>query len=107
MPKEFQFIRVRLKTEQHRLLNLAHVINISEDDRSLDKSVKLNRHLLNDILHEMECLLAQFLRIDSRYQPALVELREEKTFILHTTGGTDRKPLSGFQKRFPGDDHEQ
>ncbi|KAH0542818.1 hypothetical protein FGG08_002772, partial [Glutinoglossum americanum] len=103
MPKTYEYLLVRLKTEQHRLLDWARVAGISETDETLSKSVaRLNRTLLLDILHQKESLLLGFGKLDARYQkllqkPLLVDVPPpsySKSQQL-TRGGV-------FQDRFPG-----
>ena len=67
MPADLQFLRVRLKTEEHRLLDWGKVANLSEDDRLFNRSVKLNRHLVNDILHETQMLLLDCCKVGGSY----------------------------------------
>ena len=66
MPADLQYLRIRLKGEQHRLLDWGNIASISESEQSFNRSVKLNRHLVNDVLHEMEGLLFQACKIESK-----------------------------------------
>ena len=59
MPKEFQYLRVRMKTEQYRLLDWAHVAQLNEHDEELLISNAF-RALLLDVLDQKERLLRRF-----------------------------------------------
>jgi hypothetical protein len=63
MPKECEHLRVRLKTEQFRLLDWARVIQISEDDSNLTIGTE-GRGMLLEVLHQQQELLFRFARYD-------------------------------------------
>ncbi|KAI9766439.1 MAG: hypothetical protein M1840_006546 [Geoglossum simile] len=102
MPGEFEYLLVRLKTEQHRLLDWARVAGISETDETLSKSVaRLNRQLLLDILHQKETLLLGFGKLDSKYKKLLRPLLlDEAPPAYSETQQLTRR--GAFQDRFPG-----
>ncbi|KAF2841113.1 hypothetical protein M501DRAFT_1000270 [Patellaria atrata CBS 101060] len=68
MPKEFQYLRVRMKTEQYRLLDWAHVANLSENEDDLLIS-NASKSLLLDVLHQKEQLVNRFGKYDEKYKP--------------------------------------
>ncbi|KAI9856001.1 MAG: hypothetical protein M1813_009326 [Trichoglossum hirsutum] len=103
MPKQYEYLMVRLKTEQHRLLDWARVAGISETDETLSKSVaRLNRQLLLDILHQKESLLLSFGKLDARYQKVLKKplLMDEPPPAYSEKQQLTRR--GAFQDRFPG-----
>ncbi|KAF2761380.1 hypothetical protein EJ05DRAFT_262959 [Pseudovirgaria hyperparasitica] len=67
MPREFQYLRVRLKTEQYRLLDWAEVANLDEQDEGLLIS-NHSKGLLIDVLDQQKQALDRFGRIDERHQ---------------------------------------
>ena len=67
MPAEFQYLRVRLKTEQYRLLDWAHVVQLDEQDDHLLIS-NASKGLLLDVLDQQNKLLQQFGRVDEKYK---------------------------------------
>ncbi|KAH0548316.1 hypothetical protein GP486_007991, partial [Trichoglossum hirsutum] len=102
MPQKYEYLMVRLKTEQHRLLDWARVAGISEIEGTLSKSVALlNRQLLLDILHQKEALLLSFGKLDSRYQKVL----KEPLLVDEHPQNPEMQQLTrrgSFQNRFPG-----
>ncbi|KAI1420584.1 prion-inhibition and propagation-domain-containing protein [Xylaria sp. FL1777] len=59
MPKEYEHLRVRLKTEQFRLLDWARIVQVSEDDSSLIIGTA-GRGMVHDVLHQQQELLFRF-----------------------------------------------
>lgn len=79
MPKEFQYLRVRLKTEQYRLLDWAHVVQLDEqDDRLLISNA--SKGTLLDVLDQQNKLLQAFGKVDEKYKrlrkPLLTDAEE-------------------------------
>lgn len=111
MPADCQYIRVRLKTEQYRLLDWADVVRLEETDDNLLIS-NSSKGLLLDVLDQQRLLLNQFGRLDDKYKslskPLLVEYVEENgqlpsppAYSPTDDGSTVRRVDSDFQKRFP------
>ena len=63
MPPLFHYLRVRVKTEQHRLGNWALVANLTEQSGSLSTSLQLNEALVQEVLREQETILTGFWKI--------------------------------------------
>jgi hypothetical protein len=112
MPSDCQYLRVRLKTEQYRLLDWAHVVRLDETDENLLIS-NSSKGLLLDVLDQQRRLLHQFGRLDEKYKklsrPLLVD-SEEANGVLPSpppyTPAEDEKHTiqrqdSDFQHRFP------
>ena len=80
MPSDCQYLRVRLKTEQYRLLDWADVVRLDETDDNLLIS-NSSKGLLLDVLDQQRRLLHQFGRLDEKYKklskPLLVDFVEE------------------------------
>ncbi|OTB00333.1 hypothetical protein M426DRAFT_66080 [Hypoxylon sp. CI-4A] len=68
MPKDYEHVRVRLKTEQLRLLDWARVTQISEDDSTFKLGVA-GRGAILEVLHQQEELLFRFARHDKHLAP--------------------------------------
>ncbi|PSN67496.1 hypothetical protein BS50DRAFT_610587 [Corynespora cassiicola Philippines] len=115
MPSDCQYLRVRLKTEQYRLLDWADVVRLDDTDESLLINNQ-SKGLLLDVLHQQHQLLYHFGRFDDKYRtlskPLLVDAQEENNGILPSPPAyspTDEGPESptlekadtGFQRRFP------
>ena len=115
MPKEFQYLRVRLKTEQHRLLDWARVANLSEQDASLSTNFRLHRHLLLEVLDQTEALLLSFGKFNDRYRQLVTDssttnadINGSEVFPEYSSEHPSSPPslqkfgtLSAFQDRFP------
>ncbi|KAF2731817.1 hypothetical protein EJ04DRAFT_578805 [Polyplosphaeria fusca] len=113
MPEECQYLRVRLKTEQYRLLDWAEVVQLDEqDDRMLISNS--SKGLLLDVLDQQRRLLHQYGRLDDKYKklskPLLSDAQEAKNGVLPDPPAyseTDEKSPtlqrteSDFQSRFP------
>ncbi|KAF2133590.1 hypothetical protein P153DRAFT_420427 [Dothidotthia symphoricarpi CBS 119687] len=80
LDKDFQYLRVRMKFEQYRLLDWAEIVGIDYTDEKLILN-KTTKALVLDLLEQQNILLAQFGRRDTKYKrfksPLLVELAEE------------------------------
>jgi hypothetical protein len=111
MPSDCQHLRVRLKTEQYRLLDWAHVIKLDETDEKLLIS-NATKGLLLDVLDQQSQLLLQFGRLDEKYKklskPLLVDAAEENGTLPDPPAysETAKSPTiarvdSDFQRRFP------
>jgi hypothetical protein len=64
MPKNVEYLRVRLKTERHRLLNWAEVAELTEENESLSHN---SRSLARDVLAQKQQLLMSFVKLEMRY----------------------------------------
>ena len=80
MPSDCQHLRVRLKTEQYRLLDWADVVRLDETDDNI-LIANASKGLLLDVLDQQRRLLNQFGRLDEKYKklskPLLVDYVEE------------------------------
>jgi Prion-inhibition and propagation len=84
MPAESQYLRVRLEMEQHRLVDWSHVaglIKIETTDH-LTGSLRINRHLLLDVLTEIKTVLDNFGKAKGRY----AELRPIESDAMESRG---------------------
>lgn len=111
MPSDCQYLRVRLKTEQYRLLDWAEIVRLDETDDNLLIS-NSTKGLLLDVLDQQRRLLHQFGRLDEKYKklskPLLVDYAEEHgylpdppTYPPADDNVTVRRVDSDFQRRFP------
>ncbi|KAF2190936.1 hypothetical protein K469DRAFT_359701 [Zopfia rhizophila CBS 207.26] len=111
MPSDCQYLRVRLKTEQYRLLDWAHVVQLDEQDDNLLIS-NSSKGLLLDVLDQQRKLLAQFGRLDDKYKkltrPLLVDevetngvLPDPPAYSPTETSPTIKRVDSDFHNRFP------
>jgi hypothetical protein len=66
--KEYQYLRVRIKTEQCRLLDWANVTKLTERDETFLIS-RAGRTITIDILDQQRRILTQFGRFDDRLRP--------------------------------------
>ncbi|KAF9893340.1 hypothetical protein FE257_011772 [Aspergillus nanangensis] len=65
MPAQLQYLRVRLKIEQHRLLNWAEVVKLSEQANPLTATVIPHENLVQEILREKDTILNRFVKVQS------------------------------------------
>ncbi|KAF2263802.1 hypothetical protein CC78DRAFT_518082 [Lojkania enalia] len=113
MPSDSQYLRVRLKTEQYRLLDWADVVQLDEQDDKLLIS-NASKGLLLDVLDQQRRLLHQFGRLDEKYKklakPLLVDAEEANNGVLPSppaySPAEDKSPAlqrvdTDFQNRFP------
>ncbi|KAF2019558.1 hypothetical protein BU24DRAFT_448029 [Aaosphaeria arxii CBS 175.79] len=109
MPTDCQHLRVRLKTEQYRLLDWADVVKLDETDESLLVS-NSSKGLLLDVLDQQRRLLRQFGRLDEKYKkltrPLLVEFAEEHGRLPNPPAYSPESPTleradTDFARRFP------
>ncbi|OAG07925.1 uncharacterized protein CC84DRAFT_1256883 [Paraphaeosphaeria sporulosa] len=111
MPSDCQYLRVRLKTEEYRLLDWADVVRLDETDDSLLIS-NSSKGLLLDVLDQQRRLLHQFGRLDEKYKklsrPLLVDYVEEHgrlpeppAYAPSGDSPTVTRVDSDFRTRFP------
>jgi hypothetical protein len=112
MPSDCQYLRVRLKTEQYRLLDWADVVRLDETDDNLLIS-NSSKGLLLDVLDQQRRLLHQFGRLDEKYKklskPLLVDYAEEHdgrlpdppVYAPTDDPQTVKRVDSDFRMRFP------
>ncbi|KAK6359607.1 hypothetical protein TWF696_000755 [Orbilia brochopaga] len=72
MPEKYHFLWVRLQMEQHKLLDWGKISNLSEDDATISPNLHRSRHLINDVLHQIEALLLNIDGLSTRYKLKLV-----------------------------------
>jgi hypothetical protein len=113
MPKEFQYLRVAIKTEQCRLLDWADVVHLNEEEDNL-LIAKANKQVLIDVLEQQKNLLMSFGRLDEKYKPLRKPLISDDTSV-DLVGRVEEpppyspnEPMHGikraetnFQQRFP------
>jgi hypothetical protein len=113
MPKEYQYLRVAIKTEESRLLNWAHIAQLDEREENL-LIAQANKQLLLDVLEEQRKLLMRFGKFDEKYKPLGRPLIQDD-FSVAITGPHDVPPAysdedparalkragTSFQNRFP------
>lgn len=79
LAKEYQYLRVRIKTEQCRLLDWATVTELTESENTLSID-RYSKNMVVDVLDQQRQLLLKFGRLDSRLQPlANPVITEERT----------------------------
>lgn len=116
MPADCQYLRVRLKTEQYRLLDWAHVARLSERDEDLLIS-QASKGLLWEVLHQQEDLLLCFGKYDKKLRkltkPLLSDITDPKEAeaLEQTLAYSSRAPTivssgtqeadADFETRFP------
>ena len=111
MPSDCQHLRVRLKTEQYRLLDWADVVRLDETDENI-LIANASKGLLLDVLDQQRRLLNQFGRLDEKYKklskPLLVDYVEENgnfpsppPYSPEDDSPAMRRVDSDFQRRFP------
>jgi Prion-inhibition and propagation/Protein kinase domain len=93
MPTQFHYLRVRVKTEQHRLGNWALVANLTEQSGSLSTSLQLNEALVQEVLREQETILTGFWKVS---HPHALMVDDPKFGPL-----SDAEEKAELQERFP------
>ncbi|KAK0627408.1 prion-inhibition and propagation-domain-containing protein [Immersiella caudata] len=76
LPREYEYVRVRIKAEQHRLLDWACVAQMAESEESLVVG-RAGKAMLLDVLEQQHNLLYRFGRFDSRLKPVARPLLRE------------------------------
>lgn len=79
LPEEYQYVRVRIKNEQFRLLDWACVVRVSESDSSLVVG-RAGKAMVLDILEQQHNLLHRFGRFDERLKPVSKPLLSDVPF---------------------------
>lgn len=63
MPKNSRYLHVRLRMERDKLVIWAVLANLSEDERSLNSGLRLNKHKVNGTLHEIRLVLLELAKL--------------------------------------------
>jgi hypothetical protein len=105
MPEELEHYTVRLKTEQHRLLDWAEIARLAESDERLGRE---DRGLIHDILDQKSRLLEGFGRYDQnllKERPFIIEEDDDAdsvaTLVNRSSTVSGSSTASSIQKRFP------
>ncbi|MCJ1403382.1 hypothetical protein MMC11_006605 [Xylographa trunciseda] len=98
MPADLRFLRVRLQSEEHRLLDWGTIANVSEDERLFNRSVRLNRHLVNDVLQETQVLLLGCCALAGRQTAGAEPATSAATGVREAR---EAEALRELQPRFP------
>jgi hypothetical protein len=93
MPSQFHYLRIRLKIEQHRLLNWAEVANLTEQNDTPCATLRFNEAFVQEVLAEQEAVLACFWNIGDSYQSLIDDSRNGFLY--------DTAEKSELQDRFP------
>ncbi|KAF3930027.1 hypothetical protein ABW19_dt0201347 [Dactylella cylindrospora] len=81
MPNRYRHLRLRLRMEQLKLLDWARAANLSERESAMGGSVGAHRHVVNDVLHQLETLLLDASTLSVRYGLKLAT--DEAQFNVH------------------------
>lgn len=68
MPKSSRYLHVRLRMERDKLVNWAVLANLSEDERSLNSGLRLNKHKVNGTLQEIRLVLLEITKLSRRLE---------------------------------------
>lgn len=69
MPKTARYLHVRLRLERDKLVDWAVLVDLSEDESTLGRGVKVDRHLVTDALQEIKLVLADLTKLSHRGLP--------------------------------------
>lgn len=58
--------------EQNKLLGWARIANLSEKESTLSPGLRMSRHTINDVLHQIESLLLDLGGLSQKYRLKLV-----------------------------------
>ena len=65
--------------EQQKLLDWARIVNLTESDETLSVGLRLSRHTVIDVMHQIESLLLDLGKMKERYRIVLVVDETELT----------------------------
>ncbi|KAK7420408.1 hypothetical protein QQX98_002831 [Neonectria punicea] len=96
---EYQFYRVRFKTEQYRLLDWAIIAQLTETDETLVIN-RASKPVLLDVLDQQYRLMLRFGRLDDRLRPLTKPLLSEEHGP-ERMADTVPDDVNSLQNRFP------
>ncbi|KAF7550937.1 hypothetical protein G7Z17_g5381 [Cylindrodendrum hubeiense] len=99
LKKDYQFFRIRFKTEQYRLLDWATIGRLTETDETLVINTA-SKPLLLDVLDQQHRLMLRFGRLDDRLRPLTNPLLSEHHESDHSKGNL-LADIDSVQNRFP------
>lgn len=70
MPKQSQYLSIRLQIERDKFVDWAILANLSEDDRTLNCGLQLNRHKVNGALQETRSVLLELAKLTAWHDPS-------------------------------------
>ncbi|KAL8294660.1 hypothetical protein RB597_007731 [Gaeumannomyces tritici] len=103
---DHKFFRIRIKSEQYRLLNWAQIAQLSENDDTLTIS-RSSKTLLLDVLDQQHRLLLRFGRLDERLRPLTRPLLLSDEVDLGRDAGVNYRQRDGELETLIGDDDVQ
>ncbi|KAK7707690.1 hypothetical protein SLS63_013718 [Diaporthe eres] len=63
MPKTARYLHVRLRLERDKLVDWALLVDLSEDESTLGRGLKVDRHLVTDALQEIKLVLVDLVKL--------------------------------------------
>ncbi|KAI8169748.1 hypothetical protein K4K49_010901 [Colletotrichum sp. SAR 10_70] len=104
LEKSYQYLRIKFKTEQCRLLDWANVVELSEDDSTINVN-QASRTVILQILDEQYRLMFRFGRLDDRLRPLSQPFLYEDMGTHHiedkASVAVDMEKTETLQSRFP------
>lgn len=99
--KDYQFICIRFKTEQYRLLDFASVAQLTEKNETLIFNAS-SRTILHEVLDQQRKMMEEFGRFDDRLQPLaqplILQEPVETSLSKGISNNHNREPIAS---RFP------
>lgn len=77
MPKTAQYLHVRLRLERDKLVDWAVLVDLSEDESTLGRGLKVDRHLVTDALQEIKLVLVDLAKLSRGQHGGLSDARTD------------------------------
>lgn len=99
MPKQSLYLVIRLQIERDKLVDWAILANLSEDERTLNSGLQLNRHKVNGAIQETRLVLLDVAKLTAWHGPYQTNIYAGDRILHNSPKASPLKLNSSLQKK--------
>lgn len=99
MPRSSRYLHIRLRMERDKLVNWAVLANLSEDERTLNSGLRLNKQKVNSNLQEIRAVLLELVKFSVRYDVDRVNSDSDDGTMVDTSDIVSPRNNSTLQQK--------
>lgn len=99
MPKESLYLTIRLQIERDKFVYWAILANLSENEKTLNSGLQLNRHKVNGALQETRLALLDLVKLTAWHDPSQTNIYAVDRNLHNSPRISPLKPNSSLQKK--------
>lgn len=99
MPKQSLYLIIRLQIERDKFVDWAILANLSEDERTLNSGLQLNRHKVNGALQETRLVLLDLAKLTAFYDPSQTNIHTRDRSLHDSPKVSPLRLNSSLQKK--------